>query len=229
MIQMLYYGCITSDSKVACCGKFLEKENGEFIKINYYDEPFLVNKKEALKKMLLVDGIDTSSCDKLFKTTLFENIQFPKNKYYEDLGTIYKVINRTNRIYHIGQAKYHYIKRDGSITQSKFNIKHLDYLTFSKEICSYFKNNDAELFLCAKAFYYLALCDMLQIFYNKKAIKDYKKIYLQLRTEYKNNIIDMLKNKNIMKLKKVMIVLVYFRLYRIVNFTKKLRIRVKLY
>lgn len=223
MIEQLYYGCINNNIDIASCAKYLEDVNGKYKIINKIKNKTQFGREQALKMIFLSQNIDTSACDKLFKKTLFENVKFPDGKYYEDLGTIYKIVDISNGIYHIGFPKYHYINRTGSITKSKFNIKHLDSLFFSEEICKYYKNKNKEIYECANALYYLTLNDILQSLYTKKAIKDNKEIYIKIRKDYKKNILNMLKCKYISKLKKIMIIAVYLKLYFVVNFIKKLK------
>ncbi len=58
---------------------------------------------------------------KYIEKSLFteNNIQFPVGKYYEDLGTNYKLFLAAKKVYATNQKYYHYlIDNPDSITQS---------------------------------------------------------------------------------------------------------------
>ena len=66
--------------------------------------------------------------DKIYRKSLFtdHNIQFPIGKYYEDLGTNYKLFLVAKKVYATNQKYYHYlIDNPDSITQS-WNEKSLE-------------------------------------------------------------------------------------------------------
>ncbi len=64
--------------------------------------------------------------NKLYKKNLFNNIRFPKGKIFEDIFTMYKLIDTANKIVVSSDCKYYYVRHDNSITLSQFNMGHLD-------------------------------------------------------------------------------------------------------
>lgn len=53
---------------------------------------------------------------KLYKSTLFNDIRFPEDRYYEDIGTIYKLTAKCKNIYCLSDNLYFYFRgRDGNI------------------------------------------------------------------------------------------------------------------
>lgn len=65
-----------------------------------------------------------SACNKVFKRSLFNEIQFEEGIYYEDLATIPRLIKQTNKITFIEDYLYYYFVRDNSITnKEKYNKK----------------------------------------------------------------------------------------------------------
>lgn len=64
--------------------------------------------------------------NKLYRKSLFENIRFPKGKTFEDIFTMYRLIDVANKIVVSSESKYYYVRRDDSITLSSFNMSHID-------------------------------------------------------------------------------------------------------
>lgn len=79
------------------------------------------NKYETLKQ--------PSVCNKLFKKTLFDNIQFPYKKYYEDTFVYHELCYKANRIVLTGYDGYWYLSRKGSILgHEKLNDNYFDFI-----------------------------------------------------------------------------------------------------
>ena len=198
MIGNLYKSIIENDSDISTCAKIIEYSNKKIIKNNKSN--FCINNNEAMKRMLTFDEIDTSACDKLFKKDLFLNIKFPVGRYYEDMGTIYKVREKANKISHISDLGYHYIMRNDSITKEKFSEKQLDSLYFAEKIEKEVELNMPEIKEAGEAYYYLEM--------------------INIKKEYNKKIIKIITNNNIKLHKKIMAIFIYFNLYKIVVLLK---------
>lgn len=60
--------------------------------------------------------VQPSAWNKVYKTSLFSEVKFPKGKIYEDVGTIYKLLWYVNKYIYINKPLYKYRKnREGSI------------------------------------------------------------------------------------------------------------------
>lgn len=92
------------------------------------------NNDEAVKALLGLNGLSFSSCDKIFRRTLFENVTFPYGKECEDLPTIYKLVKKSKGIINIGKIKYFYFYRRGSISRKPFQISRMSYVLFARDI-----------------------------------------------------------------------------------------------
>lgn len=62
---------------------------------------------------------NNSACNKIFKRSLFENIEFPLGKWYEDLATIPIVSYFSKRLSYVPEVYYYYFQREGSIAHLK--------------------------------------------------------------------------------------------------------------
>lgn len=78
-----------------------------------------------LPEEVIISGEDTpqlickscSACNKLFRKDFWEQtkVSFPVGRYYEDLGTIPKLMGSAKRVIYVKEAFYFYLQRKGSI------------------------------------------------------------------------------------------------------------------
>jgi len=83
--------------------------------------------------MFYDDNATVSSCGKLFKKSLFDDIKFPKGRIYEDLAIVAKYIDKSNTVIISRNKAYKYYKREGSIVNSKFSDKRFDFYSAIEE------------------------------------------------------------------------------------------------
>lgn len=88
----------------------------------------IYNSEEALKVMLYQKNFDNAAWGKLYLLNNIKDIEFPVGKLYEDIGTTYKYILRSNKIAYSNQKKYYYLQRKDSIMGSPFSQKEMDYV-----------------------------------------------------------------------------------------------------
>ena len=93
--------------------------------------------KDAFVHMLKHSYITGFANDKIYRKSLFMEhaILFPKGKYYEDLGTNYKLFLSAKNVFATNQKYYHYlIDNPHSITQSWNEKKFSDMFGFYKDV-----------------------------------------------------------------------------------------------
>ena len=69
-----------------------------------------------------------SSCNKIVKKDLFNNLEFPKGLRYEDLGTTLILFFRANSIKYINRPYYKYCLTPGSIMRTDFDERNLQMI-----------------------------------------------------------------------------------------------------
>ena len=62
--------------------------------------------------------INNSACNKMFKTALFKEVQFPKGLWYEDLATIPIVLSKASSVAKVNEGLYYYFQRESSIAHT---------------------------------------------------------------------------------------------------------------
>lgn len=118
-----------------------EVKNGKEYVSYHGPENQVLSREEALYE-ILVDKIDNSACDKVFRKTVFSDVRFPYGRKYEDVSTIYKVFNNAKRIGYYKGAFYYYLKREGSIVASSFNAltRYDSFLGYKERYCFAMEN-----------------------------------------------------------------------------------------
>lgn len=124
---------------------------------NYTD--FVATPVQALNEVLYEKNATLHSWAKLYKKELFKDVRFPEGRLFEDAGTTYKLILKSNKISISNAKKYHYLVRSGSIARSRFSPAMMDSVYFAQEILKITKLEQYEGALAA-AETYLFMCAM---------------------------------------------------------------------
>ncbi len=101
---------------------------------NGYEEE-LLNVETCLERLLCEKGFTVSPCAKLYDRSLFNDVKYPEGKLFEDNATTYKLIMKCNKIAYGNESIYSYYKRENSAMTSKFNMKKLDLIELTDEMC----------------------------------------------------------------------------------------------
>jgi glycosyltransferase involved in cell wall biosynthesis len=145
MYKMLYHACVDSNSDIAICklGREINSEltNNDIGKF-YIKE---LNNHEAMRELFTGILYRFSLCNKLFKKTMFNNIQFPEGRIHEDLSTTYQLFGNSNKSIYINYIGYIYVKQQNSILTSRFSEKRLDAFIGWDEIMTYMLKNYPQL------------------------------------------------------------------------------------
>lgn len=135
-VEFLYNLILKNNVKVSICSHTVLYDTG--LKIEKETEEFSVlDAKTAIRRILYDDGIDISAWAKLYETTLFKNIKYPKGKLFEDSAVTCKILSECEKIAIGSKSKYFYMIRSNSITNEKFNVKKMDLITSTKEMGKY--------------------------------------------------------------------------------------------
>lgn len=149
--------------------------------------------KETLIDMFSYGFITGFATDKIYRKALFtkNTIQFPVGKYYEDLGTNYKLFLAAKKVYATNQKYYHYlIDNPDAITQSWNEKKLRDMFEFYKEVfySDFVRSqlNQEELHI-SQLYYVNGLTHILSSLYKAKLHKHYSEIASEVKQELEKN------------------------------------------
>ena len=113
-----------NDSDLSVCINTIYYEDGtnKHVYANHNGKKIITrNNFEMLEEMLYQKKFDTTAWTKMYKSYLFKDIRFPKDKLYEDLDTIYKVFLNSKKITYINKEMYYYFQRSTSIVGKPFD------------------------------------------------------------------------------------------------------------
>ncbi len=173
-VELLYKTIILYGADISIASHRILYENRCIDKST--NEEFCADSKLILEKILYDDGIDISTWGKLYKIELFNNIKFPKGRFYEDSATTYKLIDISSNIAVLSKAVYNYVMRKNSISKSKFSKKKLDLITSTKEMTDFIINKYPELTnACNRRLMYAYLSTLTQLAQSKETNKQIEK------------------------------------------------------
>lgn len=118
----------------------VQEKEGALNNVNLYTKYEVYSVGESLKKMCY-EEISTSACGKLFPRIYIEEDPFPVGKLYEDLLTVYKYIGKAKKIAFNRSQTYHYVQRNGSIRQSKWDPRFFDVMEGANNLLHYIDKN----------------------------------------------------------------------------------------
>ena len=155
---------------------------------------YVVDRKEGLKKLLYQYEIQNGPHCKLYKKELFDGVEFPNGQIYEDLATMYKVVNNCNKIAITSYQGYNYVYNPTGITKSKFREKELILLHWAEEIYDFInKNYKEELLLAGKN---LLVTQSLFLACKIPLTKKYKTYIVKIKKYIKQYRKELLKDKD---------------------------------
>lgn len=113
---------IESNADIVVFGyiKIHENRNNQVLGIDcpFYKET--INGAEGIKR--LIEGkIQNYAWNKMYKRSLFNNVEYPEGRLWEDIGTTYRLFLNSDRIVLTNRVLYNYLIRSGSITNTLSN------------------------------------------------------------------------------------------------------------
>ena len=122
--------------------------NSNHIKESDYNNLRVVSKEEALELMLQDKVATVSACAKLYHKSILERVPFPIGKIYEDFYVVGEHLRLAERIVISPVVTYHYYRRPGSIVQSQFTNRRLDFFEAGEynrnQIKQFYSGNSVE-------------------------------------------------------------------------------------
>jgi len=211
-IEYLYKLLKKYNTGMSICQEKVHYDNGSIKDHGSFGEENIKTEK-CLERMLYHDVIDTSACGKLYHRDLFKNVQYPKGKIFEDIGTTYKLMMQCASIAVGYESKYHYIFHNNSIVNGIFKPNKLDLIQMTDSMAAdvtqkYPKLKDAAL----RRRVYSRLSTLNQMLNTSGYIKERNEIISFINTNRKSVIL----NKKAPKRDKIALLLlrISYKLYR---------------
>lgn len=136
----------------------------------------------AIKNMWYQREITNSAWAKMYEANIFKDIWFPEGMLYEDLGTVYKLFYRAERIVVSTEPLYYYFQRPDSIMNQIFNEKKFDRIKISEELMEWAEHIEDGLCQAACTRYFVSNIQVLrEIPLEKKYENDVENIWKEIK------------------------------------------------
>ena len=131
-------------------------------RISMSPERQYLTKEEAFMDLLGGKNyITQSSCNKLFRSSLFEKIRYKKGILNEDMEILPRLLDVSNDVVLLNKAVYHYIKKPGSITTADYSMERYRAIEVERDIYLLCKNKYPKLQPYASFYELRSLYEML--------------------------------------------------------------------
>ena len=202
MISTLYKFLVETSSDISTCKlisrkEFIKSENKVEEKSNYKE----FSRNEYLLKYFKIGSQETVyyACNKLFKSKLLSNNQFPVGLTSEDVLGTYKAILKADKIVEVDANLYNYFVNSNGITNSKFSIKDFDLIKIWDEVINIATKEDPDnlkyAILNRQRIDYTLLMRMAIKVKHNTIEKKYSKQYKKCLNDLKKNKSNLLKSK----------------------------------
>lgn len=81
---------------------------------------------------------------KLCKRSIYDGIQYPDGKIFEDIYVTHKLLHRCSKITMLNVPLFYYFQRPDSIMNATFSMRKLDYLQALVDRVDFFRSNDLQ-------------------------------------------------------------------------------------
>lgn len=127
MIEELVYLMKENQADIVISSHYLY-ENGKVIEPEYSNDLEIYDARQAIGEMVLDKKIRFYAWDKFYKRKLWQEIEFPTGRIFEDIATIPKAFVTAKKVVFYDHPFYYYRKREGSITMKRSKEQKLEYL-----------------------------------------------------------------------------------------------------
>lgn len=148
----------------------------------------VLDRKEFYERLLYQDGVEISAWGKLYKTKLFQGVEYPVGKLYEDIPTTYLLVEKTTKIAVIPSVDYFYYQRKTSIAQATFSIKKMDAIRHMDDFRNFITINYPSLKKAAECRYFSTVCNIIFQIENTK-YKNEKIMLWKEITKYRKSVL----------------------------------------
>lgn len=171
------------------------KSDGNIKEMSTDKDKTLSSEKGIKELITLKDVIYNLPCNKIYKAELFNGIEYPMGKTYEDQGVTYKLFHRANSIAVIPDRLYNYLQRGDSIQGGRRTKPkgYYDRFCLWEERRQFVKINYPRLENPAMWQIFRESIDFFR-YADKKDSKYYKQTREWILSFYKNNLLPIVKS-----------------------------------
>ena len=143
-IEELYECCIKSNAMIAVCAYSKFSNGDEIIISNNQGNAQIISGRELVKQIYCGQAgkFGFVAWNKLYSRKLFDSVQYPFGRIYEDTFTTYKLFLNSNQIALLNKSLYFYRIRPESIMSARVSLKKIkDGIDADASVVKYFQEN----------------------------------------------------------------------------------------
>ena len=125
MYERLLHAYVNSDVDVVQCGYYFHLLDGRVLE-NTVKENTRLSAQVALEQLFQDKIVKNYVWNKLYRKSLFDGIQFPVGRTFEDIIILPMVLRRAGSVLIIKDIGYHYMEQQGSIVTRAFRLNQWD-------------------------------------------------------------------------------------------------------
>lgn len=217
MVEQLFHNISESGADVASCGVwnvFRQRKVPQYDKI----EKFLCTSEEAFGLLLVGEKIPGSSCNKMYRSELFQKLRFPEGILYEDVKFHTDLMQMIDSVYVDTTPLYYYIHRSDSITTQRFDSRAMMFIYAYEETLRVAEEKYPSVLPQARfklTWAYFSIFDRMLQQENYTKIKEYPRV----RTYLKRNLFRILVSPYFSRARKIgaFVLFLNVRGYRLLN------------
>ena len=141
-LTALYDAMEQTGAKIAECATTYAAEDGTAIRIREETLPSPLDRTEALRRLVLEDGVYQTVWNKLYRREVIQGVPFAVGKYNEDEFWTYQVFDRIKKLAIVETPLYNYLQRGTSIIGVGYNLRRLDGLEARFQRMNYLQKYD---------------------------------------------------------------------------------------
>lgn len=138
----LYRAILENGAEIAECAAAYVAEDGTVIRQRKAASQSVLDRKEALRRLILEDGVYQTVWNKLYRREILEGLLFEVGKYNEDDFWTYQVLDRIEKLAIVEKPLYQYLQRGTSIIGVGYNLRRLDGLEARFRRMEYLQKDD---------------------------------------------------------------------------------------
>lgn len=123
MYKELMSAALNESADIAICRLQRITSQGNILDTIGYTNYCTLDNCTATKEILRDEPMPSYAVNKVYKRSLFEKIEYPLDRYFEDTATTYKLVSRANKIATTPYIGYNYLYNPDSLS----NNKSIDY------------------------------------------------------------------------------------------------------
>ena len=149
-VESLYKGIAELGADISLASFYPFKDDEACLQTSELCAYEIISKENAIKRYCSINAECSmpfiSACNKIYRRSLFDGIEFPKGKLYEDAFTTYKLIDRAKKIVFTTSKFYFYRLNTQSILGQSFKEKHIEMVQAFRSGFDYFSEKKEKFF-----------------------------------------------------------------------------------